>query len=134
MSTEALCPDCGHPIRFSDSEAGRCEKIVGPSDAASLCGHVCRHPDETAPHDPNEPPKRYCTRCKEPIDPKRVMRASSFCSNECRHEDQRERRAFRASKACRLCGRKARPKPTTKPPEAMCDGSTASPAPPTEVM
>jgi hypothetical protein len=46
MEDETLCPDCQHLIRFSDNEAGRCEKIIGPSDAASLCGHICRHPDE----------------------------------------------------------------------------------------
>lgn len=74
---------------------------------------------KTAAHEPSEPvaphtdgarpPIRYCTRCQSPIDPKRVMRGSSFCGNECRREDMKERRAFKASKACRLCGRAARP-------------------------
>ena len=74
--------------------------------------------------DQPRPPLRFCVRCGAPIDPKRVMRGSAFCDTECRREDMKERRAFKASKACRLCGRKARPKPTAKPPEALCDGST----------
>ena len=65
----------------------------------------------------SRPPLRFCTRCQAPIDPKRVMRGSSFCGSECRRDDSRERRAFKASKACRLCGRAARPKPPVRPKE-----------------
>lgn len=72
-----------------------------------------------------KPPRRYCVRDKVEIDPKRVMRGSAFCGTLCRRDDSKERRAFRASKACRLCGRKARPKPPPKPPEDVCDGGTA---------
>lgn len=74
----------------------------------------------TEPQHNNEPrpPTRYCVRCREPIDPKRVMRGSSFCGTLCRREDSKERRAYRASKACRLCGRKARPKPRDPTNEA----------------
>ena len=32
----------------------------------------------------------------------------SFCSPQCRNADKKARRAWRASKACRLCGRAAR--------------------------
>lgn len=78
------------------------------------------------PHydDEARPPIRYCTRCQDPIDPKRVMRGSSFCGTECRREDMKERRAFRASKACRLCGRAARHRKPPQPAQAPCDGST----------
>jgi hypothetical protein len=82
-------------------------------------------PVQPAHNEDARPPIRYCTRCQAPIDPKRVMRGSSFCGTECRREDMKERRAFRASKACRLCGRKARHKPAAKAPETVCDGSTA---------
>lgn len=64
MGNEVCCPECHHPIRFSDNEAGRCEKIIGPSDSASLCGHLCVYPNdrpvspwrsiETAPKDGRE--------------------------------------------------------------------------------
>lgn len=68
--------------------------------------------EPVSPHTPTpdeaHPPLRFCVRCQSPIDPKRVMRGSAFCGTECRREDSKERRAFRASKACRLCGRKAR--------------------------
>lgn len=53
-------------------------------------------------------PSRICTRavCGKAIDPKRVARGSSFCSNECRNDDKRERRAHHASISCRTCGRR----------------------------
>jgi len=55
-------------------------------------------------------PARNCTRavCGKPIDPKRVARGSSFCSNGCRNDDKRERRAHHASISCRTCGRRKR--------------------------
>lgn len=84
-----------------------------------LSAPVQAHHDDEA-----RPPVRYCVRCRSPIDPKRVMRSSAFCGAECRRDDSKERRAFRASKACRLCGRKARAKPAPKAAEAVCDGST----------
>jgi hypothetical protein len=71
-----------------------------------------------------KPPNRFCTRCREPIDPKRVMRGSSFCSNECRKADLNKRRDYRASKACRLCGRPPKRKTTPKADISLCDGST----------
>lgn len=78
----------------------------------------------------SQPPRRYCVRDKVEIDPKRVMRGSSFCSNECRKEDLKERRDYRASKACRLCGRPAKHR---KKPQivssAVCDGGTAQETP-----
>ena len=118
MSTGPLCTGCGHPIRFSDNEAGRCEKTV--NEEGHFCDHICSHPFEPIPasHDPHQPPLRFCVRCRQPIDPKRVMRGSSFCGTLCRREDSKERRAFKASKACRLCGRKARPKPRDATQEA----------------
>jgi len=80
-------------------------------------------------NDEARPPVRYCVRDQKPIDPKRVMRGSAFCSTECRREDMKERRAFRAAKACRLCGRAARRKPTQPPPAPPCDGSTTTETP-----
>jgi endogenous inhibitor of DNA gyrase (YacG/DUF329 family) len=44
--------------------------------------HVC----ECSCHEV-KPPRRYCVRCQTEVDPKRVMRGSPFCSNECRKED-----------------------------------------------
>lgn len=70
------------------------------------------------------PPTRFCVRCREPIDPKRVMRGSSFCSNECRKADLKDRRDYRASRACRLCGRPAKHKKAPKSDLALCDGNT----------
>lgn len=79
---------------------------------------------EPAPDSGPHPPLRFCTRCQMPVDPKRVMRGSSFCSNECRRADLKDRRDYRAGKACRLCGRppkQTKPKVVTLP---LCDGST----------
>lgn len=72
-----------------------------------------------------KPPRRFCVRCKTEVDPKRVMRGSSFCSNECRKEDLKERRDYRASKACRLCGRPAKHRKPSIVSSGVCDGSTA---------
>ena len=130
MSTpEILCIGCGHPFRFSDNEAGRCEAPVPPFDGPIdyRCSHICSHLDEPEPppHVPHLPPLRYCVRCRQPIDPKRVMRGSAFCGTECRKEDAKERRAYRASKACRLCGRPAKHRKPQIVSSAVCDGGTA---------
>jgi hypothetical protein len=77
-------------------------------------------------NDDSRPPARYCVRDQKPIDPKRVMRGSAFCSTACRRDDARERRAFKASKACRLCGRKARPKPPPAAPEPRATDAHAN--------
>lgn len=55
-----------------------------------------------------EPPVRYCTVCTKQIPPKRVAHGGRTCSDECRREDDRQRRAWRATKKCRLCGRPKR--------------------------
>jgi len=87
-------------------------------------GNQLSEPLQAAHDDEPRPPLRFCTRCGAPIDPKRVMRGSSFCGTPCRRDDAKERRAYRASKACRLCGRPARPKTTQKAAGELCDGST----------
>lgn len=86
--------------------------------------HETTEPVRAHHDDEARPPARYCVRCQAPIDPKRVMRGSAFCDTPCRRDDMKERRAFRASKACRLCGRKARGKPAAQAPKTVCDGST----------
>jgi predicted nucleic acid-binding Zn ribbon protein len=55
----------------------------------------------------------YCTICKAEIDEKRYARGSRFCSPECAKTASKERRDWRASKACRLCGRRL-PHPKVK--------------------
>jgi hypothetical protein len=50
-------------------------------------------------------PVRFCTVCKREIALKRIMRASAYCSNECRHLAKNEMRQVKAEKACRHCGR-----------------------------
>ncbi len=57
---------------------------------------------------PPAPPIRFCARCRKRLTRKRVMHKSFFCGERCRANDERERRAYRASKECRLCGRPAR--------------------------
>jgi predicted nucleic acid-binding Zn ribbon protein len=59
----------------------------------------------------------YCTVCKEEIDEKRYARGSRFCSSECAKAHSKERRDWRASKACRLCGRRL-PRPKVKQEES----------------
>jgi len=90
----------------------------------SVAADEAHAPVEAHIGDEPRPPIRYCVRCQMPIDPKRVMRGSAFCGTPCRREDSKERRAYRASKACRLCGRPARARPTQKAPGDLCDGST----------
>ena len=43
--------------------------------------------------------------CLRFIPEKRARRGSTFCSRECAHDFDRLRRAWRATKQCRLCGR-----------------------------
>ena len=65
--------------------------------------------------------KRYCVKCRVEIDPKRVTRGSFFCGlnkDRCRLEDRKARRAYKASKDCALCGRKARQAKTKRTPES----------------
>jgi len=50
----------------------------------------------------------YCVVCRRPISEDRVARGSSYCSNDCRKAYRLARRDWRASRNCRLCGRKAR--------------------------
>lgn len=87
--------------------------------------HEPGEPVQPATNDEARPPLRFCVRCLSPIDPKRVMRGSCFDTNECRKDDLKERRAFRASKACRLCGRPARRKTTPNAASHLCDSSTS---------
>ena len=58
--------------------------------------------------DHHTPPPRYCTRCCARVPNKSAAHGGSFCSPKCRYQDKKERRAWRAAKACRLCGRAAR--------------------------
>lgn len=64
----------------------------------------------------------FCTVCKVEVPEKRAIRGSHFCSNSCHGEYRRARRSWRASKACRLCGRplkqrrKEAPVPTAHTP------------------
>jgi len=50
-------------------------------------------------------PVRYCTICRSPVSLKRIMRASPYCSDECRLRAKKEMREVKAQRACRLCGR-----------------------------
>jgi len=50
----------------------------------------------------------YCILCREPIPEKRARRGAISCCSEHGQEYRRQRRAERATKFCRLCGRKAR--------------------------
>lgn len=107
-------------VIFADCQAGNhilC--LVEWPETALTKHHVC----ECSCHEV-KPPRRYCVRCKTEIDPKRVMRSSSFCSNECRKEDLKARRDFRAARACRLCGRPAKHKKMIPGDLRVCDGST----------
>ena len=56
----------------------------------------------------HSPPPRYCTRCRARVPDKSAAHGGSFCSPQCRNADKKARRAWRAAKACRLCGRAAR--------------------------
>lgn len=49
--------------------------------------------------------RRFCIKCGREIDAKRVLRGSVTCGASCYQADRKARRAYRASKACRLCGR-----------------------------
>jgi len=53
-------------------------------------------------------PVRYCTICRSPVSLKRIMRASPYCSDECRLRAKNEMRDVRAQCTCRLCGRPLR--------------------------
>jgi hypothetical protein len=53
-------------------------------------------------------PIRFCCKCHALIDPARVARNSFYCGDDCRIQDKRERRQWKAGQNCRLCGRKAR--------------------------
>jgi len=53
-------------------------------------------------------PIRYCTVCRSPVSLKRIMRASPYCSDECRLQAKNEKREMKAQLACRLCGRPPR--------------------------
>ena len=48
---------------------------------------------------------RFCTKCCNPIDQKRVTRGSFYCSDGCRSLDKNQRRQRKAERFCRLCGR-----------------------------
>jgi hypothetical protein len=48
---------------------------------------------------------RFCNHCRAEISVDRLRRGSHFCSRECADADRKERRAFRATIQCRLCGR-----------------------------
>jgi hypothetical protein len=39
MTFPDFCPGCGHAIRYSDNEAGKCEKII--DEEGNWCGHIC---------------------------------------------------------------------------------------------
>jgi hypothetical protein len=77
--------------------------------------------------------KRYCVKCRTEISSKRTTRGSFFCgenNDRCRIEDKKARRAYKASKDCALCGRKARKKPqrqkvNQKAPSAPATGASA---------
>jgi len=40
MTVQECCPSCGHLYRYSDNEAGKCEKIVD-AEEGTRCGHIC---------------------------------------------------------------------------------------------
>lgn len=73
------------------------------------------------------PPVRYCTRCTKPVPPERVARGSVFCGDDCRIADKRERRAWKASRYCRLCGRAAK-RPRKPKTESAAGGAVAETA------
>ena len=85
--------------------------------------------EETKPIELPEAMKRYCVKCCTEIDPKRVTRGSFFCGlnkDRCRLEDRKARRAYKASRDCALCGRKARQaKPKQTPESAVAPGARA---------
>lgn len=76
--------------------------------------------------DPNQIPAemiRYCIHCREQLDEKRTIRGSIFCAKpECRSADRKARRQFKASRNCRLCGRRAR-RPRACAPSAHVEDS-----------
>jgi hypothetical protein len=53
---------------------------------------------------------RYCTLCTKQIPEERVVRNSHTCCAEHQQEERRQRRAYKAMKSCRLCGRTAKRK------------------------
>jgi len=61
----------------------------------------------------------FCTICKALISEKRATRGSHFCSEPCHEAYRKQRRDWRASKACRLCGREARPARKAIKPEPL---------------
>lgn len=80
-------------------------------------------------------PVRYCTRCREPIDPERVAHGSTFHSDDCRNADKRERRAAKAGTTCRLCGRrftKPRRQTGAQPQPTLLDGCATGAQQPSE--
>ncbi len=48
---------------------------------------------------------RYCTKCAAPLDDARVRRGCVFCSQECKMQNDRERRALLREKRCETCHR-----------------------------
>ena len=64
---------------------------------------------------------RFCTYCAAQItDPKRLRRASTYCSDKHRRLARTERRNEIASGRCRLCGRTQRPKTTVPVESSAC--------------
>jgi predicted nucleic acid-binding Zn ribbon protein len=61
----------------------------------------------------------YCTVCKALISEKRAARGSHFCSEPCHEAYRKQRRDWRASRYCRLCGREARPPRKTMNPDPV---------------
>lgn len=53
---------------------------------------------------------RFCTLCAQRIPESRVARNSHTCCAEHHQEERRQRRAYKAMKSCRLCGRTAKRK------------------------
>jgi endogenous inhibitor of DNA gyrase (YacG/DUF329 family) len=52
---------------------------------------------------------RWCTYCQGQItNPRRLRRASPYCSDECKRAAHNEMRREVAKKECRLCGRRLR--------------------------
>lgn len=56
---------------------------------------------------------RFCIMCRGRIPHERVVHGATTCGQDCKRKHRIEMRLYKASKDCRLCGRKAR-----KPKEA----------------
>jgi len=67
-------------------------------------------------------PIRYCTKCRSQIEATRVARGSFYCSEKCRKVDRIERRRWKATISCRLCGRSLRPKTDRTTGQTLSDG------------